>query len=851
MGLITRRRFLQGTAAAGGTAVVARRFLFGGPETLIPASATSKAPLVEEFVNTTCWIGKGECGIRARLVDGQVVKLGGHPDNPRNLGALCPKGQAQITTLYDPNRLTTPLVRTNPKGGPGTWRRASWDEALTMTVDRLKASQAKDPLLAAYVIGRNKVGPVYGASFTQATGLTSYGRNGQDCGGPSEDAILASWGVRTVATPDLDRCRLLICYWNLTQAGGPELCQVTLPREVTRARERGMKVVAINPHARSVAHLADEWVPIKPGTDMAFWLATLNVLLGKGFVDAAFLRASTNAAALVADDGTIVRRDGAELAWDEATGAAVPLAAATKAALFGSFDVDGRKVRPGLQVLKDHVEPRTPEWAAEICGVKAEQIRRIAEELGEAASIGATTVIDGVEVPLRPVAYGMHGVSVKFSNAFQTSRATLLAFMVLGALDAAGSTHLASKAVTDPAAVHGRWLTAAANAKPKRLDLGSSAWFPMGSSGYMMFPVTVNDPAKFGLSLKSEDVSVLLSYVNPVLSTRPTDKVIAAWSRFGFVAAIGPYLSATADHVADVILPCGTMDKLEGPLPAGTLHREGFSVRTPLGPPRGESRGEVEILIDICERMGKLAGDKGFVAAVNKNLSITAPNLLPLDKKPTPETILDAWSRSKLHIRLDELIKVGVVAEEVPTRQVYSRSASPPFKGVRGHFYLEAMPKIGAAMKAAGVPAELWERYTAYPTWTTPVIESSPAAYDLYLMDHKRIEHKQTRSNELPMLEELAFENPLVMNIATARKRGLKDGDTVVVESHHPVTGETRQVRTVLRTRNGIRPDTVSITHHVNRVGLPSANALFFYGDGVWDITSGWFSHVKVKVRKG
>jgi anaerobic selenocysteine-containing dehydrogenase len=851
MGLITRRTFIKGSAAAGGTAIVARHFLFGGPETLVPVSSTSAAPLKEEFINTTCWIGKGECGIQARLVDGQVVKLDGHPDNPRNLGALCPKGQAQITTLYDPNRLTTPLVRTNAKGQPATWKRVSWDEALTMTVDRLKTSQAKDPLLAAYVIGRNKVGNIYGGSFTSATGLTSYGRNGQDCGGASEDAILAMWGVRTVATPDLERCRMLICYWNLTQAGGPELCQVTLPREVTEARERGMKVVAINPHARSVAHLADEWVPIRPGTDMAFWLATINVLFEKGFVDAPFLRAHTNAAALVAPDGTLFRTDGGETAWDEATGAPVPLAAATSAALLGTFDIGGTPVRPALQVLKDSVATNTPEWAAKICGVKAAQIRGIAEELGETASIGATTVIDGVTVPLRPVAYGLHGTSVKFHSAFQTSRATLLAFMMLGALDAAGSTQLAGKGLTDPAATQAKWLAAAANAKPKRIDLGNSAWFPMGSSGYMMFPNTVNDPGKYGLSFDPKDVSVLLSYVNPVLSTRPQDKVIDAWSKFGFVAAVIPYLSATADYAADVILPCGTMDKLEGPLPAGHLHTEGNSIRAPLGPPRGESKGEIEILVEITDRLGKLGGDKGFVANLNKNLKIAPEYALPLDQKPTAETILDAWARSNAKMSLADFLKVGVVSRKIPIRKVHLQVAEPPFAGIRGHFYVEALPKIGALMQAAGVPEELWERYTAYPAWTTPVIEQSPDRYDLYLMDHKRIEFKQTRSNELPLLQELAHENPLVMNRATAARKGLEDGDTVVVESHHPVTGETRRVTTVLRTRSGIRPDTVSLTHHVNRVGPPSVNELFFYGDGIWDISSAWFSHVKVKVRKG
>jgi anaerobic selenocysteine-containing dehydrogenase len=266
--------------------------------------------------------------------------------------------------------------------------------------------------------------------------------------------------------------------------------------------------------------------------------------------------------------------------------------------------------------------------------------------------------------------------------------------------------------------------------------------------------------------------------------------------------------------------------------------------------PVGESRSEIEILTDLCERMGKLGGEGGFVAKLNEHLEIAEPYLLPLDKKPTPETILDAWAHSKFEMGLDELQRVGVASKEVPAEELFLNSGEQPFGGVRAHFYLDIFPEIGALMREANVPVDLSERYTAYPTWTTPPIEASPQEYDLYMMDHKRIELKQTRSLELPLLAELAPENPLVMNAAEARRRGLEDGDEVLVESHHPVTGDTRQVRTVLRTSNGIRPDTVSLTHHAARVDQPTVNSLYFYGDGMWDISSGWFSHVKVKVSR-
>ncbi len=113
---VTRRTFLKVTGATGAT-VAASHFLFGDLSTLqaVGDSAPSGqgAPL-EEWIPTTCWIGKQDCGMLARRVNGRVVNFVGHPNHPRNRGTLCPKGVGQIAALYDPNRVKTPLIRTAP-----------------------------------------------------------------------------------------------------------------------------------------------------------------------------------------------------------------------------------------------------------------------------------------------------------------------------------------------------------------------------------------------------------------------------------------------------------------------------------------------------------------------------------------------------------------------------------------------------------------------------------------------------------------------------------------------------------------------------------------------------------------
>lgn len=848
---LTRRTFLKTSAAAGGGALVVGSAVEQGLETLAAGSAASQAAPVEDFVSSACWIGKQDCGIVARRVDGRVVKIEGNKEHPRNLGSLCPKGVAQVTTLYDPGRITTPLIRTNPKGGPGQWRQASWDEALGVVAEKLKAAIAKDKRLAAYVPGRTKVGGIYDGAFRGATGITaSYGRRGNDCGGAAEDATLATWGMRTPIAPDLARCNYLICYWGLTTSGGPGLCQITYPKQVADAKARGMKVVSISPYARPVAHFADEWVPIKPGTDMAFWLAAIHVLLKNGFVDQEFLKASTNAPSLVRDDGSVLSEGGKDLAWDSRTSRAVPYGPGVDPALTGQFQVGGVTVKPAFQVLQDHVQRYTPDWAAGVSGVPAGQIERIARALGENARIGSTTVIDGVEVPYRPVAYGMHGSATKFHSSIQTNRAILLAFMILGAFEAAGGPHLWEHAVSDPSKAHAGWLAAVKKETADRIDLGGTKWFPLGSSGYHMFPNAFAEPDRYKLPVRAEDMAVIVDYLNPIMTARPISKQLATWKRFGFVAIVTPDLSATADYVADLILPCGTLDKWEGPLSARTLYQSGDTVRAPLMAPLGQSKGELEIYTDLAEKMGKLVGKDGFIDRVNQALSLKEQYRLPLDRKPSPEQILEAWSRSKHGISLAELGRKGVVSAAIPAAKQHMRAEKPAFGGVRGHFYVEAFGTLRSAMRGGGVQESLWTHYAPYPAWFEPAIEKSPADFDLYLMDYKRMEHKQTRSTSNPLLNELVPLNPLVMHTGAAAKRGLKDGDPVRIESHNPVTGETSSVQTTLATVDGIRPDTVALTHHVSRPDQPSVNALFFYGDGFWDMGAGWYSHVKVRVSK-
>ncbi|HSH11438.1 MAG TPA: molybdopterin dinucleotide binding domain-containing protein, partial [Ilumatobacter sp.] len=137
-------------------------------------------------------------------------------------------------------------------------------------------------------------------------------------------------------------------------------------------------------------------------------------------------------------------------------------------------------------------------------------------------------------------------------------------------------------------------------------------------------------------------------------------------------------------------------------------------------------------------------------------------------------------------------------------------------------------------------------------------MDGSPDKYEFTLISYKLVEHKQSRTTMIPLLTELSGHQRLEMNPEPARRLGLAEGDTVTVESHNALTGETRQLTTVLSLSEGIRPDTVGMPHHfgmwthpVNRGTGPSPNEIYFTEEGYVGQTADASFHVKVKVTKG
>jgi len=868
---VTRREFLKISATTASLAALAH-FTFGDSlSTLISKFELQEVATEDVWLPTTCWIGKQDCGVLARRVNGRIVKLEGHPAHPRNRGKLCPKGVAQIMQLYDPYRVKAPLKRRldlSPKGKPGVWEEITWDQALNEVAAQLKA--LPDKKLFVWLKGRSKSSAFYDNAFNKAFGTVNKITHGAVCSDAVYRANELTFSVTGSLTADFKYCNYLIAWgFNFTEAGGPHLCFITWPQQILDARERGMKIVLIDPRIRGGAHFVDEWVPIKPGTDMALALAMAKVLIEKGYIDGDYLRRYTNAPFLVnVDDGLFLRgASGKEQVWE---GEPRDHDTAIEPALTGSYEIGGKTYRPAFQMFIDHVNKYTIDEYAAFCGVPADTIVRIAQDFGRNAMIGSTISIDGIELPYRPVAIATYHASQQELGT-QAWRAIAILSMLVGAVDTVGSTRFFERKV-DYARYQGKWESMAKDPTkvkdtPEKLSLEDSRFYPIASDGYTQAPLTLIDdaedgPHKYGLPYKPEDMVMIIHMTNPVLAAPNQQKVIEGYKKLKFVVVIDPWISETADYLADIILPAATMEKYEGPLNVGTQYESADTLRIPIIDPLFQSKSEARIYMELCDKLGILVGTDGYIHYLNEELKLRGTpweldeNTRPADYDVFIEDVFDRWAKIKGK-DLAWFKTNGVKVSKIPTSELYMRAWSPPYNGVKAHLCSEILLRLRRIMQSKGVEAIYYQDYTPFPTWRTPTMESSPGDYDLYLISYKKIEHKQSRTAFNALLNEIEPQNYLLINSQTAKNKGIGGGDVVWVESHNARTGETYKIQVKAKLIEGIRPDTVAISHHHGHWVHPlakgkgvAASKLFPSGEGYIDMTGNQSFIVKVKVYK-
>jgi anaerobic selenocysteine-containing dehydrogenase len=153
---IPRRKFLRilGVTTGGAVAFGGVKKIWSVPEKLFEQAKIG--PGIETWKNTICRLCSSGCGIRVRLIDGIPVRITGNPIYPVNRGGMCPLGEVGLEVLFHPDRLQGPLRRVK-NGSKNQWEPVSWENAITMVVNRLKTLRGKgNPHRFAVVSGEDR-----------------------------------------------------------------------------------------------------------------------------------------------------------------------------------------------------------------------------------------------------------------------------------------------------------------------------------------------------------------------------------------------------------------------------------------------------------------------------------------------------------------------------------------------------------------------------------------------------------------------------------------------------------------------------------------------------------------------
>ncbi len=415
-----------------------------------------------EVKNTTCYMCACRCGIRVTLREGEVRYIQGNPDHPLNKGVICAKGASGIMKQYSPARLTKPLKRKpGSERGAGEFEVISWDEAFDTMEQRLSHIRKTDPKKFALFTGRDQMQALTGL-FSKQFGTPNYAAHGGFCSVNMAAGMIYTIGGSfwEFGGPDLDRSKLFIMIGTAEDHHSNPM-KIAL----SKFKRDGGKFISINPVRTGYSAIADEWVPIKPGTDGALILSLINEIIKQGLFDREFLVQYSNSAQLVNMDessteyGMFVRAEVGEeeacfdpqnkLWWDiETNKAVVTHTDGIEPRLLGEFELDdGTPVKPSFQLLVDQVKEYSPEWAEGITGIPAETIRRLAYEMGVTARdqkielpIAWTDVWgkDHETVTGNPVSFhAMRGLAAH-SNGFHSIRALSILMSMLGTIDAPG-----------------------------------------------------------------------------------------------------------------------------------------------------------------------------------------------------------------------------------------------------------------------------------------------------------------------------------------------------------------------------------------------------------------------------
>jgi len=294
----------------------------------------------DSIVHRICTLCEATCGIKVHVSGSlgeapqRVTRIEGDPDDPFSKGHICPKAHALTELQTDPDRLRTPMRR-SAEG----FVSIGWEEALDLAAERLGAIRDESGVDAIALYRGNPTTHdaqsllYWNALQTALPTRSQFSAGSVDTWPRWVQAGLMYGGFLKTPVPDLARCDyLLMLGANPIESNGSLMTAPGIKKRLEAIRERGGRLVVVDPKRTRTAALADEHLFVRPGGDAALLLAMVHVLITEELVDLGRAADCVN----------------------------------------------------GFDRVASSVADYTPERVEESCGVPAESIRRIARELAAA-----------------------------------------------------------------------------------------------------------------------------------------------------------------------------------------------------------------------------------------------------------------------------------------------------------------------------------------------------------------------------------------------------------------------------------------------------------------------------------
>ncbi|PLJ78534.1 molybdopterin-dependent oxidoreductase [Infirmifilum sp. SLHALR2] len=803
---VTRRDFLK---AAGLTAVTLSTST-PALRLLKPASQeTSLQAEGEKLVPNICMMCPAACQILVRVRNGKIEKIEGNPKGPTNLGTICARGQAGLFRVYNPDRLKKPLIRDNPaaRGTFQGFREASWDEALEAVAAHLKKLISEGRVKEVFMLGGWPTClylEPYMKAFADTIGTpNAIGIPGATCFFPKAFGWSTAIGVGA-------HSQILVDYENvkyLIVIRRNFFGSISVVHGARAGRKLGnYKLVVVDPRFSETAAKADLWIPIKPGTDLAFLLALINVVISEGLYDAEFLRKYTNAPMLVAEDGTPLTAgtEGGKvkyLVWDLAQNKAVKHEEAILPALEGEFTVGDKKAKPVFQLLKEKVSQYTPEWAEGVTGVPASLIRQVGVEFGKT----------------RPAAVDTGWHDPKYKNSVMTWRAAAVLNALVGGL------------VKDGVLITGVGSTASPTPDVSEESVmriwGTKQGVAMASKGFtcqgFLDAIEKGDPYKVS--------TLFLFSANIALTAPDSARWREALKKLEKVVAIDIYPVDTVLY-ADIVLPESTYLERDDPL-YGMAYAPvvGFQTRVAAVQPLYDTRHLVDIIVGILKKLGTDYYEKFWLnlakALGAADPAAMAPKLKDAYEKDGVRGIrrLQASTRNLDVAKLESEGLVVVKDSATLRREMAQKAQAGQLLTPTGRIELFSFALNSIKAKKGYQP--YWDPIVA---WCEPeVINKADSKQTFYLIYGRVPTMTHTSTADEPLLSVLTpdFKRMAWINRRVAESLGIKKGDRIRL-----VNVETgRAVEAIAFPTELIREDTIWVSSDFGH----SSEALHFTKFGV------------------